>query len=82
VDKPASPAGEVKKAFYDGLYGRTLEHKRELRESIISTTVDDLKRVTETYLSGKASCSVILTDAKTAVSKPLTELGWTYRDIV
>ena len=82
VDKPASPAGEVKKAFYDGLYGRTLEHNRELRESIISTTVDDLKRVTETYLSGKASCSVILTDAKTAVSKPLTELGWAYRDIV
>ena len=34
LDKPASPAGEVKKAFYDALYQRTLEQKRQLREPL------------------------------------------------
>ena len=45
LDKPASPAGEVKKAFYDALYNRTVEQKRQLREAIINTSHDDLCRV-------------------------------------
>ena len=81
LDKPASPAGEVKKAFYDKLYGRTTEHKRLLRDAIISTTIDDLQRVASTYLRSDASTSVILTDAKTAASDKLVDLGWTHYDL-
>jgi Zn-dependent M16 (insulinase) family peptidase len=81
LDKPASPAGEVKKAFYDELYGRTAEHKRQLRDAIISTTIDDLQRVASTYLRLDASTSVILTDAKTAASDELVDLGWTQHDL-
>jgi len=81
LDKPASPAGEVKKAFYDELYGRTAEHKRQLRDAIISTTIDDLQRVASTYLRPDASISVILTDAKTAASDALVDLGWTHYDL-
>ena len=81
LDKPASPAGEVKKAFYDKLYGRTAEHKRLLRDAIISTTIDDLQRVASTYLRSDASTSVILTDAKTAASDTLVDLGWTHYDL-
>jgi Zn-dependent M16 (insulinase) family peptidase len=82
LDKPASPAGEVKKAFYDELYGRTAEHKRQLRDAIISTTIDDLQRVASTYLRSDASTSVILTDAKTAASDTLVDLGWTHYDLI
>jgi Zn-dependent M16 (insulinase) family peptidase len=81
LDKPASPSGEVKKAFYDGLYGRTADHKRTLRASIVSTTVEDLRRVTDTYLKPEVGCSVILTDPKTAASQALVDLGWTHHDL-
>jgi Zn-dependent M16 (insulinase) family peptidase len=81
LDKPASPAGEVKKAFYDELYGRTAEHKRRLRDAVISTTINDLQRVASTYLRSDASTSVILTDAKTAASSALADLGWTNFDL-
>ena len=81
LDKPASPAGEVKKAFYDELYGHTAEHKRQLRDAIISTTIDDLQRVASTYLRPDASTSVILTDAKTAASDALVDLGWMHHDL-
>jgi Zn-dependent M16 (insulinase) family peptidase len=81
LDKPASPAGEVKKAFYDELYGRTTEHKRQLRDAIISTTIGDLQRVASSYLRSDASTSVILTDAKTAASDALVDLGWTHHDL-
>ena len=81
LDKPASPSGEVKKAFYDGLNGRTAGHKRALRESIVSTTLDDLRRVTDTYLKPEVGCSVILTDPKTAASQALVDLDWTHHDL-
>ena len=81
LDKPASPAGEVKKAFYDALYQRTLEQKRQLREAIINTSHDDLCRVASTYLKPELACSVILTDAKTAESEALSKLGWQYNDL-
>ena len=81
LDKPASPAGEVKKAFYDALYQRALEHKRQLREAIISTSHDDLCRVASTYLKPELACSVVLTDAKTAESEALSNLGWQYNDL-
>jgi Zn-dependent M16 (insulinase) family peptidase len=81
LDKPASPAGEVKKAFYDALYKRTLEQKRTLREAIINTRHEDLCRVANTYLKPELACSVILTDAKSAEGESLSSLGWQHHDV-
>ena len=81
LDKPASPAGEVKKAFYDALYKRTLEQKRVLREAIINPRHEDLCRVADTYLKPELACSVILTDAKSAESESLSSLGWQHHDV-
>jgi Zn-dependent M16 (insulinase) family peptidase len=81
LDKPASPAGEVKKAFYDALFLRTSEQKKEYREGILSTTVADLQRVAERYLVDDRSCSVVLTDSKTASSDALRALGWSHHDL-
>jgi Zn-dependent M16 (insulinase) family peptidase len=60
LDKPGSPAGEAKRDFHERLFGRTAEHRRLLRAGIVGTTLDDLRRVAETYLKpGLASTAVI-----------------------
>jgi Zn-dependent M16 (insulinase) family peptidase len=81
LDKPASPAGEVKKAFYDALFLRTSDQKKEYREGILSTTVADLQRVAERYLMDDRSCSVVLTDSKTASSDAVKALEWSLHDL-
>ena len=81
LDKPASPAGEVKKAFYDQLYGRSEEHRQAVRHGILTTTHDDLVRVTSTYLRPELATSALLTDATTASSETIGSLGWHYNDL-
>jgi len=60
LDKPGSPAGEAKQAFHNNLYGRTAEQRQRFRQRVLKVTLDDLKRVGETYLQPeKASIAVI-----------------------
>jgi Zn-dependent M16 (insulinase) family peptidase len=60
IDKPGSPAGEAKDAFYNSLYGRTPEHRRHFRQRVLQVSLDDLRRVGERYLTAeKASVAVI-----------------------
>lgn len=60
IDKPGSPAGEAKSAYYQALYGRTPAHRRASRERVLGVTLDDLRRVAERYLKdGEASVAVI-----------------------
>ena len=50
MDKPSSPAGEARKAYYRHLFGETLQLRMEFRQRVLAVTVDDLRRVAETYL--------------------------------
>ncbi|WP_319557530.1 insulinase family protein [Thiomicrorhabdus sp.] len=60
MDKPGSPAGEMRKAFYQQLYGRSLDIRMAYREGVISTTIDELREVAERYfLPEKASYAVL-----------------------
>lgn len=64
LDKPSSPAGEAKQAFHNGLFGRTPEQRRAFRQGILAVTLDDLKRVTKTYLqAGDASVAIVTSPA-------------------
>ncbi len=64
IDKPGSPAGEARQAFHNRLHGRTLDKLQAFRQNVLNVRLDDLKRVTETYLSpGKASTAVITSAA-------------------
>ena len=81
LDKPASPAGEVKKAFYDELYGRTDAHRQAVRQGILNTSHDDLVRVASTYLTPERGVSVLLTDAGTAKSQQIADLNWQFNDL-
>lgn len=60
IDKPGSPAGEAKDAFYNSLYGRTPELRRHFRQRVLAVSLEDLRRVGETYLEpARASIAVI-----------------------
>ena len=60
VDKPGSPAGEARRHFNDHLFDRTREQREQFRAGVIGTTLDDLRRVAETYLiNGEASTAVV-----------------------
>ncbi|MEX2468579.1 MAG: insulinase family protein [Pseudohongiellaceae bacterium] len=51
MDKSTSPAGEAKQAFYNNLFGRTLDHRMGFRERVLDTTLADLRRVAEQYFA-------------------------------
>lgn len=72
IDKPGSPAGEAKKAFFGNLHGRTPERRRRFREQVLAVTLEDLQRVGEKYLkSANASTAVITAQSNQSVTDKL-----------
>ncbi|MGI9305376.1 MAG: insulinase family protein [Gammaproteobacteria bacterium] len=60
IDRPGSPAGEAINTFHSSLHGRTPERRRIFRQRILKISLEDLKRVGDTYLQAdKASTAVI-----------------------
>ena len=61
IDKPLSPAGLAKQAFYTKLTGRSKATRMQLREAIMNVTEEDIKGVIHQYLydPNKAHCCVI-----------------------
>ena len=65
IDKPGSPAGEAKSAFHNTLHGRSREKLQHFRKQILEVNMDDLKRVTETYLKNGEASTAVITSAAT-----------------
>jgi len=65
IDKPASPAGEAKKAFHAALHGRTAEQRRRFRSRVLEVTEADLKRVAATYLKAERATTAIVSNPAT-----------------
>ena len=65
MDKPGSPAGEARKAFYQDLYGRSHEVRMKHRQGVLETSLDDLRRVASQYLRPEKSSSAVLTHTGT-----------------
>lgn len=60
IDRPDSPAGEAIGTFFANLYGRTPEWRRAFRRRVLAVTLDDLRRVADTYLDpAKAHVAVV-----------------------
>jgi Zn-dependent M16 (insulinase) family peptidase len=60
IDKPGSPSGEAKDAFYNKLFGRTPQQRQRFRQRVLEVKLQDLQRVGETYLKPEqASIAVI-----------------------
>jgi Zn-dependent M16 (insulinase) family peptidase len=77
IDKPSSPAGEAKDAFQSALFGRTPEKRRYYRSRILKVTLDDLKRVAETYFDPARASTAVITNAAT-----LDQLGDMGMDVI
>lgn len=65
MDKPGSPSGEARHAFHNNLHGRTREKLQRVRQRVLAVTLDDLKRVTETYLKNGQASTAVITNAAT-----------------
>jgi len=60
MDKTSSPAGEAKQAFYNHLFGRSLQDRTTFRERVLATTIEDLRRVVQTYFDPeRASIGIV-----------------------
>ncbi len=66
IDKPGSPAGEAKKHFHESLFDRTAEHRGAFRQGVINTSLDDLRRVADTYLLNPDSSIAVITSVEQA----------------
>ena len=72
IDKPDSPAGRAKRLFHADLHGRTLAIRQTFREQLLSTTIDELKRVASSYFAPeKASVAVVTDFSKEGLVKDL-----------
>jgi len=74
LDKPSSPAGEAKQHFHNALFGRSHAQREQFREQILALQLDDLLRVTETYLKPElASIAVITSQSRLDTSGAAVE---------
>ena len=63
IDKPSSPAGEAKKAFYSALHGVTPERRMAYRARLLDVTLEDLRRVAGAYLRPESASIGVVTHA-------------------
>ncbi len=66
LDKPASPAGEAKTHFHALLFDRNIAQRRQFRQRVIDTQIEDLRRVTQTYLLAEHASTAVITNHHTA----------------
>ena len=70
MDKPSSPAGEARKAFYQQLYGRDHDMLMQYRQGVLSCTLEALREVAQKYIvQEKASYAVLTHDGQTDLLK-------------
>jgi len=62
MDKPSSPAGEAKQHFHNRLFGRSHEAREQFRQRVLAVTLDDLRRVTQTYLRPEMASTAVVTN--------------------
>ena len=65
LDKPRSPSGEARQAFQNRLFGRDQAQRQRFRERVLSVKMDDLQRVSDTWLRPeRASVAVVTSHAQ------------------
>ncbi len=63
MDKPSSPAGEAKQHFHNRLFGRSHATRELFRQRILAVSLDDLRRVTESYLKPELASTAVVTNS-------------------
>ncbi|KAA1193264.1 peptidase M16 [Pseudohalioglobus sediminis] len=65
LDKPSSPAGEAKQHFHNRLFGRSHAQREAFRQQILAVTLEDLRRVGETYLRPERASTAVVSNTST-----------------
>ena len=73
LDKPSSPAGTAKQAFYNELFGRGKEQRAAFRQNVLQVSIENLKQVTEKYLANQQPSIGIISNK--SQSSQLESLG-------
>ncbi len=73
IDKPSSPAGEAKQTFHAELFGRDRAKREAFRNRVLEVSLDDLQRVSRTYLCSAKASTVVVSHA--GQEEALKELG-------
>ncbi|TCO78365.1 insulinase family protein [Chromatocurvus halotolerans] len=63
LDKPASPAGEAKQDFHNRRFGRDHAQRMLFRQRVLAVTLEDLRRVAESYLAPERASIAVITGA-------------------
>lgn len=61
LDKPRSPSGEARQAFQNRLFNRSPEQRQRFRERVLGVTIDDMLRVSETWLRPERASVAVVT---------------------
>src|SRR5690554_2129723 len=61
LDRPRSPAGAARHAFHNRLFGRTPEQRARFRQRVLDVTLDELRRVANTWLLPEQASVAVLT---------------------
>lgn len=77
MDKPLSPAGSAKSAFWQQQFGRTLAKRQQLLADLLAVSVTDLQRVAAKYLQGQDYQDAILSSEQQASS--LQQAGFVFQ---
>lgn len=75
IDKPGSPAGEARSTFQAELFDRTAERRRVFRQRILEVSLDDLKRVGQTYFDPANASTGVVTNEGSSKSEEVVSLG-------
>jgi Zn-dependent M16 (insulinase) family peptidase len=74
LDKPSSPAGEAKQAYYNHLFGRDLDLRKRFRQRVLDTTMEDLRNVVGTYFNPEAASIGIISNIESAERLSATDI--------
>ncbi|TXS92683.1 peptidase M16 [Parahaliea maris] len=66
MDKPSSPAGEAKQHFHNRMFGRDHDQRVIFRQRILDVSLDDLRRVAESYLRPELASTAVITSGAQA----------------
>lgn len=60
LDKPRSPAGEARHAYHSDWFGRGHAYQDRFRQGVLGVSLEDLRRVAQTYLLDQPSSVAVL----------------------
>ena len=66
LDKPASPAGTAKQAYYNELFGRNKEHRAKFRQQVLEVDIPKLQEVAARYLTPENRSTGIISNSEHA----------------